>query len=118
MALLLHRLVGPLNLLRGQENVGAVTNVLADGQDLVRVGVTGDRTMAIAYYFDPHGGLKMVAGGSERPGRQGTVTLYTYQILPNGLVFPKKISLVRTGRHVLVGPSPVMEVEYSDVVTD
>lgn len=116
MALLLHRLVGPLNLLGGKEKVGPVSNVVVDGKGLVRVGVTGDTTLATAYYFDPNGGgLKIVTGGSEQPGGQGTVTIYEYQILPNGLVFPKRIRLVRTGRHVLVGSTPIMEVEYSDV---
>jgi hypothetical protein len=119
MSVLLHRLIGPLNLLEDEEKPARPANVTVDGEDLIRVPVTGDRTMASAYYFDvAGGGLRMVADGSEKPGRKGTVTLYTYQMLPNGMLFPNRIRIVRTGEYVLVGKSTIVDVEYSDIVVD
>ena len=116
MAVLLHRLGGPMNLLYKDERPKDVDRLTLDGKDMVRVSVTGKQPHPVAYYFDATGGgLEMVSGGSEKPNQDGTVTIYTYQILPGGLVFPKKLSVVHTGDHVLVGRSKVMEVEYSDV---
>jgi len=119
MGVLLHRLIGPLNLLGGEERPGEPANVTVDGQDLVRIPVTGDRSMASAYYFDVAGGeLRMVADGSDKPGRKGTVTLYKYQTLPNGMLFPSKVQIVRTGEYILVGKTSIVEVEYSEVSVD
>jgi len=119
MSVLSHRLAGPLNLLGGSEKPGAVTRLTIDGKDLVRVAAVAKRPRATAYYFDANaGGLEMVTAGSEQPGGDGTVTLYTYQMLPSGMVFPKTVRVVRTGQNVLVGQSAVMEVEYSNVRID
>jgi len=115
--LLADRIAGPLNLLGGGERPGKVTHVVIDGKNLVRVAVVGRRPRrATAYYFDADSGrLDMVSAGSERPGGDGTVTLYTYQMLPDGMVFPRKIRQVHTGRNVLVGHAAIMEVDYSNV---
>jgi len=116
MRILLHRLSGPMNLLRKSETPGHVEHLTLDGKDLVKVSVTGPQPRPTAYYFDSKGGgLQMVSDGPEQPSQGGTVTIYSYQILPGGLVFPKKLTVVRTGDHVLVGRSKVMEVQYSDV---
>ena len=119
MSVLLHRLIGPLNLLGREERPGGPAKVTVDGENLIRVPVEGDRTMASAYYFDVSGGgLRMIADGSEKPGRKGTVTLYTYRMLPNGMLFPGRIMIVRTGQYILVGRSTIVDVEYSDIVID
>jgi hypothetical protein len=119
MALLSHRLAGPLNLLEKDERPGEVSRVTIGGKKLVRVAVSGKKARATAYYFDAESGkLDMVTAGPEEPNQGGTVTLYTYQTLNNGLVFPRTIRVVKTGRHVLEGTQAVMEVDYSDVRTD
>lgn len=117
LAIVLHRVRGPFNLLHNAEKPLTVKKVWANSQDMVRVGVTGGEAGIKAYYFDAADGLlRMVTAGTDIPGREGTVTLYTYQKLPDGIVFPSKIRVVRTGEHVLVGKIPVMEVEFSEVV--
>lgn len=117
LAIVLHRVRGPFNLIHNAEKPLTVKKVWANSQDMVRVGVTGGEAGIKAYYFDAADGLlRMVTAGTDIPGREGTVTLYTYQRLPDGIVFPSKIRVVRTGEHVLVGKIPVMEVEFSEVV--
>jgi hypothetical protein len=117
LAIVLHRVRGPFNLIHKAEKPLLVKKVWANSQDMVRVGVTGGEEGVKAYYFDATDGLlRMVTAGTDSPGREGTVTLYTYQKLPDGIVFPSKIRVVRTGEHVLVGKTPVMEVEFSEVV--
>ena len=116
LTILLHRVGGPLNLLGKTERVKSAEDIYLGGRSLVRVAVTGEAAMASAYYFETPGGLlHMVTAGADTPTRQGTVTLYDYQMLPNGLIFPKKIRVFQMGQHVLIGRMPVMEVEYCDV---
>jgi len=116
LATLLHRLRGPYNLLGRRERVRTADATRVDGQDVVRVSVDGDNRKAIAYYFDAASGiLKFVTAGADRAGREGTVTLYQYDSLPNGAAFPNRIRVARIGRHVLVGRQSVFEVEISDV---
>ena len=116
MAILSHRLAGPLNLLGKDERPEDVSRVTIGGKDLVRVSVGGKKPEATAYYFSADGGeLDMVTAGPEKPGEGGTVTTYTYHMLQDGMVFPKTIRVVKTGTYMLVGRSPVMEVEYSNV---
>ena len=113
LSTILHRVCGPMNLLKS-EKAGETERVWLNSKDLVRVPVENSEIKA--YYFDASSGLlELVTCGSDRPGREGTVTLYAYQTLPGGVVFPKKISVVRTVEHVLIGGALVMEVEYSDV---
>ncbi len=124
LSIVLHRVGGPLNLLGRAEQPRSAEKVYLDAQEFVRVAVTGDESNAVAYYFDPASGLlQMIASGTDRPGRPGTVSLYTYQKLPDeklpdDMFFPAKIRVVRTGEHVLIGQVPVMEIEFSDVRID
>ena len=116
LAVLLHRLRGPYNLLGPSERARTAEAVRVDGQDVVRVSVDGDNRKAIAYYFDAASGiLKFVTAGADRPGKDGVVTVYRYASLPNGVAFPSLIKVARIGQHVLVGDEPVFEVEISDV---
>ncbi|HUS90509.1 MAG TPA: hypothetical protein VM695_01620 [Phycisphaerae bacterium] len=113
---LLHRLRGPYNLLGKRERARTAQDTRVDGQPVVRVAVEGDNRMAIAYYFDATlGVLKYVTAGGDRPGGDGTITLYEYDSLPDGVLFPKTIRVVRLGEHVLIGETPVFEVEISNV---
>ncbi len=117
LGIILHRVAGPLNLLGRTERPRNPENLWRNSKDLVRVVVTGDNTHAIAYYFDANTGLlQMLTSGTDTPGHEGTVSLYEYQMLPNGVVFPKKIRIVRTGEHILVSNRLLMEMEFSDVV--
>jgi hypothetical protein len=116
LGMLLHRLRGPLNLCGHGERPTAVEPVRLVGSDLVRVGVSGGGQDVVAYYFDAQTNLlRFVTAGADKPARDGTVTLYTYRMAPNGMAFPAKISVVRIGRHVLIGDEPVLEVEYHQV---
>jgi len=119
LAIVLHRVTGPFNLLVKVDRPVALAAVWFEGRNLTRVAVAGGEGRSVAYYFDDHSGLlDMITCGSERPGREGTVTLYTHQMLPNAIVFPRQIRIVKTGKHVLIGRRPVMEVEFSDVQVD
>jgi len=113
---LLHRLRGPMNLCGCGEKAGQVSQVRVDGMKLIRVSASGGSAEVAAYYFDAQSKLlKLLTTGADEPGRQGTVTRYTYQMLPNGMAFPARISVVRIGQHTLIGAKPVLTAEYHDV---
>lgn len=112
----LHRVRGPLNLCgRGERAVNAQP-VRLTGEDLIRVPVTGGREGIAAYYFDARTSLlRFATAGADAPGGEGTVTVYSYRVAPNGMAFPSRISVMKIGRHVLIGDAPVLEVEYRQV---
>lgn len=118
LATILHRFAGPFNIVAGRERAGEPEQVWLEGKTLVRVPVAG-QDEPLTYYFDAATGLlQMVTAGADEPGRDGTVTFYTYQMLPSGLTVPRHIRVVRIGRHVLVGPTPVIDVEFAEVRMD
>lgn len=111
-----HRLRGPYNLVGHRQRARDAKHVNVGGANLVRVSIDGDNRKAIAYYFDAGTGLlQHVTADADTPGQKGTVTTYEYAALPNGLVFPKMIRIARLGRHVLLGETPILEVEISEV---
>jgi len=113
---LLHRLRGPYNLLADREMARTPKATQVGGLPVIRVGVTGDNSMAVAYYFGSATGiLKYVTTGSDSPGSTGTVTTYEYRSLKNGATFPSLVQVNRLGRNVLLGETPVFHVEISDV---
>jgi len=116
LAMLSHRIRGPLNLLGAGERPGQARRMRVGGVDVIRVGVAGETSNALAYYFDAGDGmLRFVTAGADEPGGDGTVTLYEYAILPGGLAFPKRICVVTVGRHVLIGARPVLVAEFAAV---
>lgn len=116
LRLLLHRLRGPLNLVGGTERIRSIQDVCILDQRLVRVAVEGDTRLAAAYYFDPVTKLlRYVTCGADKPGGEGTVTIYTWRRFPDGKVFPCSLKVVKIGQHVLIGEQPVLEADYSDV---
>ncbi|HET6429765.1 MAG TPA: hypothetical protein VFJ30_15220 [Phycisphaerae bacterium] len=113
---MLHRLRGPMNLCGYGETPGESQPVRVDGMDLVRVSATGGAADVKAYYFDAATGvLRLVTAGADRPGADGTVTVYDYEKFPNGMAMPTRLSVVKIGEHVLVGDQPVLEIQYSNV---
>jgi len=116
LATLAHRVRGPLNLLRGDERADGADTMTVGGYEVVRVGVSGDSSNAVAYYFDVHNGtLRFVTSGADGPGREGTVTLYTWGILENGMAFPRSITVVKIGQNVLIGPETLIEADFADI---
>lgn len=116
LRLLLHRARGPLNLMDGVEHPACAQDVCLLDEPLVRIAVTGDNRFAVAYYFDRATGLlKYVTSSADRPGGEGTITIYTWQKLPGGGVFPKTIKIMQIGQYALIGEQPVLEASYSDV---
>jgi len=118
LATMLHRVNGPLNLLRGRgdERAGRPQRVRVAAMDLIRVPVTGGDADAKAYYFDAQTCLlRLVTVGADAAGEDGTVTLYTWEMRPNGMVFPAALKVMRIGDHVLVGEKPVLEVDFHHV---
>ncbi len=117
LPLILHRARGAMNLLGRDETVASSERMRLDGFDVIRVGVAGNTDWAIAYYFDSTTcELRFVTGGSEQPGTGGTVTSYQYKMLPDGITFPTKIRVLKTGQYVLVGEKPLLELEFSQVI--
>lgn len=114
---MLHRLRGPMNLCGYGEKPGETSEVRVDGKDLIRVGATGGRADVKAYYFDAKTHLlQLVTAGGDKPGQDGTVTVYGYDDkLPNGLAMPTRLAVVKIGKHVLVGDQPVLKVRYSNL---
>ncbi len=116
LPVLLHRLRGPYNLHGGAEVARSEQKANVSGMPVVRVGVTGDNTMAVAYYFGAATGiLKYVTAGADAPGGNGTVTSFEYRSIANGATFPCLIKVNRIGKNVLLGEIPIFQVEISDV---
>ncbi len=113
---ILHRVRGPVNLCGGGEKATGSGRVRISGMDLIRVPVKGGDADVKAYYFDAQThSLKLVTAGADEAGGEGTVTVYTWKMHPNGMAFPEKISVTKIGKHVLVGDEPVLEVNYRKV---
>jgi len=113
---LAHRVRGPLNFVFSQERPRSKAEARIDGADVIRIGVGGDNRRALAYYFDPKTRLlRFLTSGGDRPADKGTITVYTYMMLPNGLAFPQTIRVIQIGQNALIGRTPVLEVTFSDV---
>jgi hypothetical protein len=116
LCLLAHRLRGPVNLLEGPEKPQSAEPTRLAGLPVTRVGVAGGSANAVAYYFSStEGVLAFVTAGADEPGASGTVTTYDYPKATGGLLLPRKLRVVKVGRHVLIGTDPVMEVELTGV---
>lgn len=119
LRIILHRVQGPLNLSMHNEKPGKPASVVIGGKKFIRLAVTGGNSDIKAYYFDPQTYvLEMVTAGADKPGGKGTVTLYSWKLLPNGLAFPERISVMKIGSEVLIGNTPVLEVNYLNVQTE
>ena len=113
---LLHRVRGPLNLLRLSEKVVSVQRTRLGGQDVVAVAVQAEPRRADGYYFQATSGeLRYVSAGVDEPGAGRTLTTYRYMMLPSGMAFPKHIRLTEAGPNVPVSRRPVLDVEFEDV---
>ena len=113
---ILHRVRGPMNICVGDEKPTASERVRIDGQDLIRVAVTGGTGGIKAYYFDAQtSALRLVTAGGDKAGEDGTVTVYSWRMFPNGMAFPVRISVMKIGSNVLVGDKPMLKVDYLQV---
>ena len=114
-----HRVRGPLNLLNVSgtgETAGKPQRVHLPGMEVFRVPVTGGDQDVKAYYFDARTYLlRLVSAGADQAGGEGTVTVYTYRVGPDGMAFPSRLRVVKIGRNVLVGDTPVLDVDFHHV---
>ncbi len=112
----LHRVRGPMNLCGGDEKPIGSERVRIGGQDLIRVPVEGGNAGVKAYYFGAQTcALRLVTAGADEAGGEGTVTVYSWKMFPNGMAFPVRISVRKIGKNVLIGDTPVLEVDYRKV---
>ena len=104
------KFTGPWHLLTGRK-MKVTGGCRIEGVDLNRVGVGRG-----AYYFKPDTGLlRYVTTGTDKPGKEGLVTSYQYEMQGAGMAIPKNILINRIGRHVLIGVEKVIEAELFDV---
>lgn len=116
LAVLAHRIRGPLNLLDSGVKPGQPTKRQVGEVDCVRVPVAGRNARATAYYFDVTTGLlRFVEAESGPAGRGPTVTVYDYEDATGSLMLPRRLRLVRRGELNLVGETPLLEVELTNV---
>jgi hypothetical protein len=116
LAVLLNRMPGALNLVQTPQRVTGVTYLTVLDQKLVRVAVKDRTSDTKAYYFEQASKvLRFVTAGADKPGGEGTVTLYEYQRLPGGLSFPKSLRVVHLGTDVLIGDKPVLDAEFTNL---
>lgn len=108
------RSVATWRLWRAPEQLGASAPARVEGLDLIRVEEIDPATDVTAYYVDSGTGLlcHMVAGADA----DATVTTFEYQPVSGALLHPRVLRVVRVGEHTLVGPTPVLEVTFTDVV--
>jgi hypothetical protein len=108
------RLRGPLVLCGGKLTTGQPQRVWVEGMDLVRVPVTGGSEKAF-YFSAADGALRLVTAGGDEPGQAGTVTIYTYDEVAGGMMFPRKLRVVSIGELTLIGAKPLMEIDLSNL---
>ena len=101
-------------LWRAPERLGASAPARVEGLDMIRVEEIDPATDVTTYYVDSGTGLlrHVVAGA----GADATVTTFEYQAVSGALLHPRVLRVVRVGEHTLVGPTPVLEVTFTDVL--
>ena len=113
LKMLLYRLRGPLNLL--DQPIDSVSQRRIEDDTYTRIA-TSYKGQSQSYYLRVDNDLlSMLTEGADQAGGPGTVTLYEYRRLSNGLVFPSRIRVMRLGDYVLIGQRPILEVEYLEV---
>lgn len=118
LGVLLHRMRGPLNLLGRGEKVRTARKTTLAGVDVVRVGVS-DGPEATAYYFAADSGLlQFVTTGADKPGQDGTITVYDWKVLANGMAVPDRLRVHDIGDHVLIGDRLLLEAKLDKTRID
>ncbi len=113
---ILHRLRGPLNLLRPNSPVSAPQPTRITGVDVLGVETLEDEEL-LQYYFDKTtGALQFLTARPKQPG-QASTTVYTYTRFVDGLAFPKKLTIMKLGEYVQIGNQPLVKVEFSEIKT-
>ena len=108
------RSVATWRLWRAPEQLGAGAPARVEGLDLIRVEEIDPATDVNTYYVDGGTGLlRYVVAG---PGADATVTTFEYQPVSGALLHPRVLRVVHVGEHTLVGPTPVLEATFTDVV--
>ncbi len=118
MAMLLHRIRGPLNVLRGPEQTVSVGPADVGGIDeaLTRVGVDASASAARtqAYYFDAKSNrLRLITTHADTPGQEGLVSEIEFAESPDLPTLPRQIRIHRIGEFALIGPEKVLEATFS-----
>ncbi|MFW5840470.1 MAG: hypothetical protein ACOCZE_07810 [Planctomycetota bacterium] len=113
-----HRLYGPWNLVGPAEKPRLTGPAMVGGLRMARLHVTENTRQTQAYYVDPQTNLlRFVTAGSDIPGEQGSVTIYQWTDLPDGLRLPARMESRSIGRYVLLGDDPIWQVELLDLQT-
>jgi hypothetical protein len=75
--------------------------------------------LASGYFFgvDCHELRLVTTGAVEAPG-PGTVTIYTNERMPNGLLLPTRLRVVTIGEYALVGQRVLLDVELRDLMVE
>jgi len=116
LRLILHRVRGPLNLVDGGETVGAVEVTVLGGEKVTRVATAGRDELATAYYFDARAEeLRYILAGPAAPGERGEVTTLRNKRMPDGLVLPIAMEVVRAGENNLLGVRKALRVQLQNV---
>lgn len=108
---------GPLNFLKTDVQAGRASSPTIAGMRLTRVGISGNTRGVQAYYFDRvTGTLRFLTVGADQAAKPGSVTLFTYATLPDGMAFPKSMQVVKIGENILISDQAILEVNFSNVV--
>ncbi len=115
LATALHRIYGPLNLLRPEESPTQTGPRSVGGVRTLRLAVPGNPRRTEAYYVAERTNLlRFVSAGADIPGEPGTVTTYRYRQIDQ-LLLPDLLEGREIGRHVLLGNQPVWRVVLSNI---
>ena len=118
MAMLLHRIRGPLNVLRGPEQAVSVGPADVGGIDeaLTRVGVdsSASASRTQAYYFDAESNrLRLITTHGDTPGQEGLVSEIEFAESPELPILPSRIRIYRIGEFALIGSEKILEATFS-----
>ena len=114
--LLLERVRGPLRLLDKDQQILSAAPAKLGGEDCIRVAVHERGGRDLSYYFaQTTGELRYVTVEPAGAGQTGTLTSFTYTVLPEGVAFPSRIRVVQMGQNAPISDKPVLDVEFSEV---
>jgi hypothetical protein len=116
----LHRLRGAGNIVWGREKPYALEEERIDGIAVRCVSVRWTQPHMRRYCFEENNGrLRFAISAADQAGEGGWVTVYKdYTKQANGMILPMHLRQVGIGEYVLLGDSPIWDVQLLSVTME
>ena len=111
-ALVCDQLTGALNLLPANISAKDISKVRIHGETFIRIA---NRATKGAYYFDPKTSLlRFVTDGADKPGKLGTISIFTYKANAHQCELPESIEIRKIGDRVLLGNDQLFIIDLAN----